>query len=67
MPDFADDANESAEMFLAAALRTQQQKATVAPEGIGFCLYCGEAVEGERRWCDADHRDAWEHEQRRRG
>ncbi len=32
----------------------------------GFCLYCGEEQEGERRWCDATCRDLWEAEKRGR-
>lgn len=26
----------------------------------GYCLFCDEAVEGNRRWCDSKCRDDWQ-------
>lgn len=31
-------------------------------KGTGKCLYCGEKVDGARRWCCPECRDAWEKE-----
>jgi hypothetical protein len=64
MPDILDDADRAQDAFMREAL-SRIAKPT-APRGIGMCLHCGEEVEGERRWCDAAHRDAWEREQKRR-
>lgn len=50
MADEADKGNEAAELFLAVAL-TKRQSAVI-PAGVGFCLNCSAAVEGDRRWCD---------------
>lgn len=36
-----------------------------APEPTGECLWCGEAVQPGRRWCDADCRDEWERDHAR--
>lgn len=35
-------------------------------EETGFCLYCGEPLTKGRRWCDAECRDSWEKEQKRK-
>lgn len=35
------------------------------PSGGGECLYCGDRLPITRRWCNAEHRDLWEEEQRR--
>lgn len=32
----------------------------------GYCHWCGEAVRGDRLFCDADCRDDWERERRMR-
>lgn len=65
MSDIADDANDTAEVFLQSALLKQQRNAKATPAGIGFCLYCSEEVEGDRRWCDAECRDEWQTRQGR--
>jgi hypothetical protein len=67
MADIIDDGNKTAEFFLKAALQNRQRGAVQAPSGVGMCLNCGADVEGDRRWCDADCRDDWEKEQKRRG
>lgn len=66
MSDIADDANDTAELFLQTALLKQQANSKPTPAGIGFCLYCSEEVEGEGRWCGVDCRDLWQREQGRR-
>jgi len=65
--DIADKGNEAADLFLSAALRNRQNAAITAPtSGIGICLNCHAEVEGERRWCNAECRDEWQAEQKRR-
>lgn len=64
MADEIDKAQDLNEFYLRAALRKQQQRALVTPEGTGFCLYCAEPVALDRRWCNAFCRDGWEKEQR---
>lgn len=63
MADIIDDANATADLFLALALRKTQQCAPVA-KGIGMCLHCATVLADDRRWCDAQCRDDWEKEQR---
>jgi hypothetical protein len=63
MADVVDQANDTAETFLAAELRKQQQRGTSAtPMGIGMCINpaCGEEIEGDGRWCGPACRDEWE-------
>lgn len=38
------------------------QAAKAALVATGECRYCGEPVAGEKRFCDADCRDAWDYE-----
>jgi hypothetical protein len=66
MADIIDDANQTAEFFLAAALQNLKQNASKETPGVGACLNCGAAVEGEKRWCDADCRDQWQADQDRK-
>lgn len=50
-----------------------QQEATLAaqlnerraegPAATGFCLYCDKPLPEHMRWCNADCRDDWEHDQ----
>lgn len=65
MADIIDQANDTADLYLNAALRKQQHEDIVTPSGIGMCLSCGEPVEGDRRWCDKDCRDDWQVETKR--
>jgi hypothetical protein len=58
MSDEADRANDTAETFLAAALRNRKLEAP--QHGVGMCLNCGAAVPGDRRWCDAECAAEWE-------
>jgi predicted nucleic acid-binding Zn ribbon protein len=41
------------------AVRRQNQ--TLVPTGA--CHWCGEDVDGERRFCDADCRDMWQRQE----
>lgn len=36
-------------------------------EPTGRCLFCHEILADDRRWCDSDCRDDWEHERRMKG
>lgn len=63
--DIIDLGNERAQEFLDDAIAAARRGPKGEP-GIGICLFCGEPVEGERRWCDTDCRDDWEHEQHRK-
>lgn len=62
MPDIIDRANEAADTFLDAALKTRKNLAIKVPRGIGLCLCCGKDVDSGKRWCDAKCRDEWERE-----
>ena len=62
MADEADKANETAEVFLAAALRNYKHSPIIQPAGDGGCMQCGADVTPERRWCDATCRDLWQKE-----
>lgn len=46
--------------------RVLQQRRPAGPPPNGRCLYCGEILGDEQRWCDAEHRDLWEAEHVRR-
>lgn len=63
MADIIDEANDRAQNFLDKALAKVPKPKVV--KGIGVCLYrgCGAEVEGDRRWCGPECRDAWEQEQ----
>lgn len=58
MADEADRGNDTAELFLQAALLNR--KGPTLPHGIGICFNCAAAVEGDARWCDAECRQDWE-------
>lgn len=62
MPDEADRGNDTAELFLKAAL--QNVKRPMAACGAGFCINCGEDLGGDERWCDKDCMADWEARQR---
>ena len=57
MADDADRAGEREEIFRAEALAVRKPEGPIA---TGECLYCGEAVDGGRRWCGAACRDLWQ-------
>lgn len=56
--DIVDLGNETAETFLNASLTNL--KPVPPPHGVGLCLNCGAAVEGDKRWCDPDCLKDWE-------
>lgn len=62
MSDEADQAAQQEAAALPAALRRRRPE---APPACGACLYCGEALTGNRRWCDQDCRDDWQRRTRR--
>ncbi len=63
MADEIDIADEVAETILQAQIeQARKQEPSAIP--TGFCLFCGEPVEDERRWCDSSCRDDWELERR---
>lgn len=65
MSDDLDIAADRAQLFIDNAMR---RKKPVGPAATGFCLWCDETLSNDTsRWCNADHRDLYEREQRRRG
>jgi hypothetical protein len=38
-------------------LRAMYRQPTETPQGTGECLWCGELIEGQGRWCDSACRD----------
>jgi hypothetical protein len=65
MADIVDTANDLVALGEELALREIRAK---KPEAVytGECLFCGEPLESPRRWCDAEHRDRWELERKRK-
>lgn len=59
MTDQIDDANLIADAFLAKA-KAESQKMTITVKGMGWCLWCGQALGPRKRWCDAECCDAFE-------
>lgn len=61
MADEADKTEALTEIALQSSLYTSRRDEPQAV-AIGECLFCGEAVEQGRRWCDAQCRDDWQTE-----
>ena len=62
MVDDVDKANEQVQKGIEDTLKNIS---TVIPKNItGECFTCGQPVDNERRWCDADCRDNYEKNQR---
>ena len=62
MVDDVDKANEQVQKGIEDTLKNIS---TVIPKNItGECFTCGQPVDNERRWCDADCRDSYEKNQR---
>lgn len=59
--DSVDRTNQDMEMY-EKTRRTPYRKEA---EPTGYCLFCGEEVSGNKRWCCPSCRDMWEKEQRR--
>jgi len=64
LADEADRGNDTAELYLAAALR--KVKAPAAITGAGLCFNCGADIEGDARWCDIDCRADYEKREARK-
>lgn len=65
MSDIIDDANDLVAKTEELAIKEIRAR---KPEAVytGECLFCGEELEEPRRWCDAEHRDRWELERKRK-
>lgn len=65
MADIVDTANDLVSLNEELALKEIR---AMKPEAVytGECLFCGEELEPPKRWCDAEHRDRWELERKRR-
>lgn len=57
MSDIIDAANDQAELVLSVELSYRRPN---GPKPTGRCLWCGEDVAPDRRWCDSDCRDQFE-------
>lgn len=64
--DDADRAEARIEETLSDALEEVHRAMHRAMPAVGACHYCGEPLGAGGRFCDADCRDAYEHEQRMR-
>lgn len=64
MSDEIDRANDLAQTHLELAIAAARSGPELA--ATGACLYCDEPLEGGRRFCDAEHRDAYDQERRMR-
>lgn len=62
--DEADLANDMMETQMARAL-SKAFDFKIPTNNTGNCLYCSEPVEQNRRWCNADCRELYEHEHRK--
>lgn len=62
MADEADRGNDTAELFLGAALKNVPPPGI--PAGFGMCLNCDAELQGDARWCDVACRDDWQRAQR---
>ncbi len=62
MTDEADQASDREEKDREEAISRRRPE---APPACGACLFCGEALTGNRRWCDQDCRDDWQRRTRR--
>lgn len=65
MPDIVDFANDLVEVNdVLAVMQVRSRANRLEAEPTGECLLCEEPVDYPKRWCDAEHRDRWEKEQR---
>lgn len=58
MADDADIANDLADAERERAIA--EARVFHGQPGIGICINCGVAVEGDKRWCSSECRDDWE-------
>lgn len=66
MADELDRASGYEELERLSAFNKISKRPMKEAEATGCCLYCGEALPGDLRWCDAECRDDWELERQRR-
>lgn len=64
MADIIDHANDWA-AHCAEIAQNDIRNRPMEANATGSCLYCREALDAGRRWCDSDCRDGWESERRR--
>lgn len=65
MPDDIDRAQERDMQYQADMEADRRYRASQGGlEYTGCCHYCGDITGGGRRFCDADCRDAYDHEQK---
>lgn len=62
--DDADRAEPHIEEFIDDALAEVRRAQEHGVKATGACLYCGERLPDHMRFCDADCRDGFDHEQR---
>lgn len=62
--DAADRAEDRIEQAMDDALAKVRRAQDKGPRAVGVCLYCAETLPAPMRFCDADCRDAWDHERR---
>lgn len=60
MADQFDRASDLEELERLSLLALHEKRRAASPESTGSCLYCGEPLEGDLRWCDSECRDDWE-------
>lgn len=63
MADIADQASLVEQSLLEVALRNSRQNTETA-KPTGYCLYCGESLGGDLRWCSVECRDDFERDQK---
>ena len=66
MSDIIDNANDLVKLNEELALKAIRNNLKPEAEYTGECLWCSEAVPEPKRWCDADCRNDWEKDKRRK-
>ena len=66
MPDICDMSDDRIEIELQENIKKVTNNLGPVVQATGRCLFsdCGKELPPGQRWCDADHRDEWEFEQR---
>lgn len=60
MSDEADIANDYLQQMIDTALTNAHNKATIAPNTTGKCIWCEESIDDNRRWCSVDCRNEYQ-------
>jgi len=66
MADELDRASDYEELERLSAFNKVSKRPLKEAEATGYCLYCGEGLSNNLRWCNAECRDDWEVERQRR-